>query len=69
MTKVVNELGDWLIEEFYYDNFKKAKRIARVINNNGYDVNYNELQRARYYMHNDYLDCFNVKSMLKRRKQ
>lgn len=68
MKAVIKELADWLIEEFYYDNFKKARRIVKVLNSNGYDINYDELQRAKYYMHNDYLDCFNISSMLKRRK-
>ena len=66
MTKATKELGYWLVDEFFDENIDKAVRILRVINKNGYDINYDELERAEYYkiMKWDY----SITSLLKRRK-
>ena len=66
MNRFIRELADWLVDEFHDENIRKASKILKVINKNGYDINHDELMRAEYYKTMKW--NYNITSLLKRRK-
>lgn len=69
MTKVIMELSHWLLEEFYHGNFKKARRIVKVLNKHGYDVDTDSLKALKKYKLEDCLEYYGrISNFVKERK-
>lgn len=68
MTKVIKELSSWLVVEFYNDNLKTARKIVRVLDKNGYNVDYDKLKTVKNYKLNDVIEYYRAADILKERK-